>query len=313
MSDTNLIVFTHPACAGHDPLPGHAEQPARLQAALDGLAQLDEIELHEAEPVADERVLRVHTSRYRSELEAIERRIYEQNRSFALDPDTHVGPGSFDAIRRAAGGACQAALAALDQHRASFAAVRPPGHHAEADRAMGFCVYNAIAIAAETALARGDVERVAIVDFDVHHGNGTEAIFAGREDVLFLSSHQLPLYPGTGDPAVTVAPNIHNVALSPGAGSDAFRDAWLAELLPALDRYAPDLILVSAGFDAHWRDPLAQLQLKDEDYFWIGHQLLGLARSHCGGALAASLEGGYDLKALTDSVLAFGEGITFEH
>ena len=308
-----LIAFTHPACAGHDPLPGHAEQPARLQAALDGLEQLDAVELREAEPVAGERIARIHDAPYRSELEAVERRIYSENRAFALDADTHVGPGSFDAIRRAAGGACQAADAALDERRSTFAVVRPPGHHAEAGRAMGFCVYNSIALAADAALARPGVERVAIVDFDVHHGNGTEAIFAGRDDVLFLSSHQLPLYPGTGDPARPVAANIHNTALTPGSGSNQFRDVWQADLLPALDRFAPQLILVSAGFDAHWRDPLAQLDLKDEDFFWIGHQLLGLARSHCGGALAASLEGGYDLKALTDSVLAFAEGITFEH
>jgi acetoin utilization deacetylase AcuC-like enzyme len=308
-----LIVYTHPACAGHDPLPGHAEQPARLQAALDGLAQLDAVDLREAEAVQGSVLERVHEPAYRAELEALERRIYSENRSFALDADTHVGPGSFDAIRRAAGAACQAAETSVTDRRSCFAAVRPPGHHAEAGQAMGFCVYNSIALAAETALARPDVARVAIVDFDVHHGNGTEAIFAGRDDVLFLSSHQLPLYPGTGDPAETVARNIHNVALTPGSGSNQFRDAWQSDLLPALDRFAPDLILVSAGFDAHWRDPLAQLDLKDEDYFWIGHQLLGLARSHCGGALAASLEGGYDLKALTDSVLAFAEGITFEH
>ncbi len=308
-----LLVFTHPACAGHEPIPGHAEQPARLQAALDGLAQLDAVEMRDAEPVAGERVERVHSAPYRAELEALERRVYTENLSFALDPDTHVGPGSLDAIRRAAGGACQASAAALAERRSTFAAVRPPGHHAEAGRAMGFCFYNSIALAADAALATPGIDRVAIVDFDVHHGNGTEAIFAGRDEVLFLSSHQLPLYPGTGDPAEPVASNIHNVALPPGSGSNQFRDAWQADLLPVIDRFAPRLILVSAGFDAHWRDPLAQLDLKDEDYFWIGHQLLGLARSHCGGALAASLEGGYDLKALTDSVLAFAEGITFEH
>ena len=178
---------------------------------------------------------------------------------------------------------------------------------------MGFCVYNNIALAAAEALSIDGVERVAICDFDVHHGNGTEAIFAGRDDILFLSSHQHPLYPGTGDPLIDVAPNVINSGLPPGSGSNEFRDAWMADLLPALDRYRPDLILVSAGFDAHWRDPLAQLQLKDEDYFWIGHELHGLARSHCNGALAASLEGGYDLKALTDSVLAFAEGITSTH
>ncbi len=313
MHGSPLIAFSCPTCADHDPLPGHPERPERLKAALDGLGQLDALDLREAEPVDRELLEAVHLGPYRAELEAVEQRIDRDNRSISLDGDTHVGPGSFEAIRRAAGAACQAAHAALDGRTAAFAVVRPPGHHAEAGRAMGFCVYNNIALAAAAALANERVRKVAICDFDVHHGNGTEAIFAGRNDVLFLSSHQHPLYPGTGDPILNVAPNVLNAGLTPGSGSDQFRDAWLADLLPALDRFAPDLVLVSAGFDAHWRDPLAQLQLKDEDYFWIGHELRGLARSHCKGALAASLEGGYDLKALTDSVLAFAEGITFTH
>ncbi len=313
MTAPPLIVFSAPACAGHDPLPDHPERPERLQAALDGLAQVDELDTREAEPVSDERLARIHQAPYLEELSSVEQRLRADRRTISLDGDTHVGPGSFEAIRRAAGGACQAARTALTDRVATFAAVRPPGHHAEAGRAMGFCVYNNIALAAADALSRPGVRRVAICDFDVHHGNGTEAIVAGREDVLFLSSHQHPLYPGTGDPMLTVAPNVFNVGLPPGSGSDQFRDAWLAELLPELDRFRPDLILVSAGFDAHWRDPLAQLELKDEDYFWIGHELRGLARSHCSGALAASLEGGYDLKALSDSVLAFAEGITFTH
>ncbi len=313
MSAHSLIVFTDPACAGHDPLPGHPERPERLQAALDGLAQLDELDMREAERVAAGLLAQVHRAPYLDELASVEQRIDSNRQSISLDGDTHVGPGSFDSIRRAAGGACQAARSALNEGLAAFAVVRPPGHHAEAGRAMGFCVYNNIALAVAEALNRPDVRRVAVCDFDVHHGNGTEAILAGRDDVLFLSSHQHPLYPGTGDPMLTVAPNVVNAGLPPGSGSDQFRDAWLAGLLPALDRFQPDLILVSAGFDAHWRDPLAQLELKDEDYFWIGHELRGLSRSHCGGALAASLEGGYDLKALTDSTLAFAEGITFEH
>ena len=281
-----LIVYTHTACAGHAPRPDHPERPERLQAALDGIEQLDDVDLREALPAANEQIERVHPARYRREMEQVEARIVDTNRSVPLDPDTSVGPGSFEAIRRAAGGACQAARASLVSKSSAFALVRPPGHHAESERAMGFCVYNSIAIAAAEALSMTGVARVAICDFDVHHGNGTEAIFNGREDVLFLSSHQSPLYPGTGDPAHPVAPNVINTALPPGSGSNEFRDAWLAELLPPLDRFEPDLILVSAGFDA---------------------------RSHCNGSLAASLEGGYDLKALTDSVLAFSEGITFTH
>lgn len=313
MTAPPLIVFTHPDCAHHQPAPGHAERPERLGAALDGLEQLDAVDMREAEPVTRERVARVHTEKYLTELAGFEQQIEAENGTFELDWDTRVGPGSFEAIRRAAGAACQAAELALHEGRSAFAAVRPPGHHAEAGRAMGFCIYNNIALATAAALAEPGIERVAVVDFDVHHGNGTEAIFSGRDEVLFLSSHQLPLYPGTGDPSQPVAANIINATLPPGSGSNEFRDAWLAELLPPLDRFQPDLILVSAGFDAHWRDPLAQLQLKDEDYFWIGHQLHELANSHCKGALAASLEGGYDLKALTDSVLAFAEGITSAH
>lgn len=313
MPDLPLIVFTHATCAAHEPAPGHAERPARLKAALDGIEQLDSPELHDAEPIGPDHLDQVHTEAYLRELDGFEQRVERDQEAIALDWDTQVGPGSFEAIRRAAGGACRAATTAIENGCSAFAVVRPPGHHAESGRAMGFCIYNNIALAAATALARSGVDRVAIVDFDVHHGNGTEAIFAGRDDVLFLSSHQLPLYPGTGDPARRVASNVVNAALPPGSGSNEFRDAWLADLLPSLDRFAPDLILVSAGFDAHWRDPLAQLQLKDEDYFWIGHELHQLARTHSGGALAASLEGGYDLKALTDSVLAFSEGITFTH
>ncbi|MGB0515124.1 MAG: histone deacetylase family protein, partial [Wenzhouxiangellaceae bacterium] len=194
-----------------------------------------------------------------------------------------------------------------------FAIVRPPGHHAESGRAMGFCLFNSIAAAAERALSRPGIRRVAICDFDVHHGNGTEAIFAGRRDVLFASSHQIPLYPGTGDPRQDVAANVHNASLPPGSGGNEFRDAWRRYLFEPIDQFGPDLILISAGFDAHWRDPLAQLELKDEDYFWIGHQLRELAMTHARGRLATSLEGGYDLKALTDSTLAFAEGITAAH
>jgi len=309
-----VAVFTHPGCARHDPIPGHPERPARLDAALAGIEQLDDllrIEAREATPVE---LGSAHDADYLDRLRRIEQRLDQDGQVVALDADTHAGPGSFVAARLAAGAACQAVAHCIGHpDEPGFAIVRPPGHHAEVGRAMGFCLYNSIAVAAEAALTDPAISRVAICDFDVHHGNGTEAIFARRTDVLFASSHQVPLYPGSGDPARTTAGNVHNAALSPGSGSDEFRTAWQAHLFDPIDRFAPDLILASAGFDAHWRDPLAGLQLKDEDYFWIGHQLKLLADTHAGGRIVASLEGGYDLHALTESTLAFAEGITLAH
>ena len=281
---------------------------------LDGIAQLDRLEGVSAMSASREQLLAVHQPAYLDHLDRAERRIQERSQVIALDADTHAGPGSVQAARLAAGAACQAVEGVI-QHpeHPAFAVVRPPGHHAEADQSMGFCLLNSIAIAAEHALARPEIRRLAICDFDVHHGNGTESIFAGRRDILFASSHQVPLYPGSGDPHLSIAANVHNAGLPPNSGSDEFRAAWEAHLFDPIDRFAPDLILVSAGFDAHWRDPLAQLNLKDEDFFWIGHQLKTLADAHAGGRLAASLEGGYDLHALTEGALAFAEGLTQAH
>ncbi|MEX2499429.1 MAG: histone deacetylase family protein [Wenzhouxiangellaceae bacterium] len=309
-----LLVVSHPDCSLHDPMPGHPERPERLEAVLDGIRRLDAFEVLDATEATREQLLRVHQPAYLDHLERIELEIREQNVTIALDADTHAAAGSLRAARLAAGAACQAAESAI-QHpgRPAFAVVRPPGHHAEAGRAMGFCLYNSIAVAAAHALAQPGIGRVAICDFDVHHGNGTEAIFAGRRDVLFVSSHQMPLYPGTGDPRQKVAANIHNAGLPPGSGSDEFRGAWQAQLLDAVDRFAPDLLLISAGFDAHRRDPLAQINLDDQDFYWIGRQLKMLADKHANGCLAASLEGGYDLKALTGGALAFAEGLTLTH
>ena len=311
---TELLVISHPDCGLHNPVPGHPERPARVQAVLDGIAQLDSFESVIAMAASRDQLLSAHNPAHLDHLDRIERRIHESNQVIALDADTHAGPGSVQAARLAAGAACQAVQGTI-QHpeHPAFAVVRPPGHHAESGRAMGFCLFNSIAIAAEQALANPEIRRVAICDFDVHHGNGTEAIVAGRRDMLFASSHQVPLYPGTGDPQLSVAANVHNAGLPPNSGSDEFRTAWEAHLVNPIDRFAPDLILISAGFDAHWRDPLAQLNLKDEDFYWIGHQLKTLADTHAGGRLAASLEGGYDLQALTESALAFAEGITQAH
>jgi len=311
---TELLLVSHPDCALHNPVPGHPERPERLKAVLDGLHQLDRFESVSAMAATREQLLRVHQPAYVDQLERIDQQAREQRRTISLDADTHAGAGSIQAARLAAGAACQAVEGCIERpEHPAFAVVRPPGHHAESGRAMGFCLFNSVAAAAQQALANPAIRRVAVCDFDVHHGNGTEAIFAGRRDVLFVSSHQLPLYPGTGDPHRKVASNIFNAGLPPGSGSDEFRTAWQARLFDPVDRFAPDLVLISAGFDAHWRDPLAQLNLKDEDFFWIGHQLKMLADTHARGRIAASLEGGYDLHALTESALAFAEGLTLAH
>ncbi|MDT8437963.1 MAG: histone deacetylase family protein [Wenzhouxiangellaceae bacterium] len=305
-----LAVFTHADCAGHQPLPGHPERPERLQAVLAGLEQLADRQQFEARPATPAELARVHRNPYLDQLAAIEAEIDDTDEVVSLDADTRAGPGSFTAARLAVGAACQAVEHCVQRPAdSSFAVVRPPGHHAEPARAMGFCLYNAVAAAAEHALTLPGIRRVAIADFDVHHGNGTEAIFAGRRDVLFVSSHQLPLYPGSGDPRQAVAANVLNCALPPGSGSNEFRYAWQHGPLERIERFKPDLVLLSAGFDAHWRDPLAQLDLKDEDFYWIGHELKNIARRCAQGRLAATLEGGYDLHALTESALAFAEGI----
>lgn len=309
-----LLLISHPDCALHNPVAGLPERPERLQAVLDGLHQLDSLESVSAIAATNEQLLRVHQPAYVDHLERIDLQTREKHRAISLDADTHAGPNSVPAARLAAGAACQAVKGCIEHpEHPAFAVVRPPGHHADSGRAMGFCLFNSIAAAAEQALADSAIRRVAICDFDVHHGNGTEFIFAGRRDVLFASSHQFPLYPGTGDPERKVASNIFNAGLPPGSGSDEFRAAWQARLFDPIDRFSPDLILVSAGFDAHWRDPLAQVNLKDEDFFWIGHQLKLLADTHAQGRIAASLEGGYDLHALTEGALAFAEGLTLAH
>lgn len=302
----SLIVYTHSDCLAHQPPAGHPERPERLDAAMKGIAQVKAADVREASPVEAADLARVHGPNYLENLESLD----ASGSLMSLDPDTYLGRGSLRAARLAAGAVCQGVDQVMSKPgSAAFAVVRPPGHHAESARAMGFCLLNSIAVGARRATLHHGLRRVAVVDFDVHHGNGTEAILLGDERCFFVSSHQSPLYPGTGLPDHESGPNILNATLTPNSGSDEFRSLWTEQLLPALDAYRPELILASAGFDGHWRDPLAQLRLKDEDYYWIGHQLRALANKHAGGRLVASLEGGYDLIALTESVLAFAEGI----
>ena len=292
-----LRLYTHTSCLQHDPGPGHAERPARLRAVLQALDQdryaaLDRVEA----PLATrEQLLRVHGADH------IERILAgaPESGQHALDEDTLMSPGSVEAALRAAGANVAAVDAVMngDGQRA-FCAVRPPGHHATRDQAMGFCLFNNVAVAAAHALAVHGLKRVAIADFDVHHGNGTQAIFERDPRVLLVSSHQSPLYPGSGHENERGAGNIVNAPLSPGSGSQEFRELWNGALLPRLAAFRPQLVLVSAGFDAHRDDPLADIRLGQEDYAWITERLVALARKHAGGRLVSTLEGGYDLAAL---------------
>ena len=298
-----LRLYTHPACLQHDPGPGHPESPARLRAVLaaldrDRFAALDRIEA----PLASTEALeRVHDPAYVARILASA----PAEGVVRLDEDTVMSPASAEAALRAAGAVVAAVDAALDERASrAFCAVRPPGHHATADQAMGFCLFNNVAVGAAHALAEHGLERVAIADFDVHHGNGTQDIFAREPRVLFVSSHQSPLYPGSGGADETGVGNLLNAPLPPGTGSLAFRQTWDEQLLPRLNAFRPQLLLISAGFDAHRADPLAQLQLGADDYAWLTSRLLEIARAHAGGRVVSTLEGGYDLDALATSAAA---------
>lgn len=296
-----MRIYSHPACMAHDTGPTHAERPERLSAVTDALhAAFPQLDWHAAPRASRGQLLRAHTPALLEQV--LETRPHER---MFLDPDTVLSPGSAEAGLRAAGAVVAAVDAVLGGQAArAFCAVRPPGHHATADVAMGFCLFNSIAVGALHALAARGLERVAIVDFDVHHGNGTQAIFEHDRRVLFAGSHQLPLYPGTGNRDEVGDGNIVNAPLPPGAGSAEFRAAWLQRLLPAVDAFRPQLLMISAGFDAHRRDPLAQLQLDAADFAWITTELVALAKRHCGGRIVSTLEGGYDLTALAESSVA---------
>ena len=294
------LLLTHPDCLLHDTGYGHPENADRLRAINDALASpsFNELKREEA-PLADlADIERVHPKAY---VEMVRASIPKRDHKF-LDADTVVSPGSWNAALRAVG----AALHAVDQVVAgkadnAFCAVRPPGHHAEPSRAMGFCLFSTVAIAAEHARAKHGANRVAVIDFDVHHGNGTQAAFWTDKDLFYGSTHQMPLFPGTGALSETGVGNIFNAPLKPGDDGVKFREAFETRILPALDAFAPDLILVSAGFDAHLKDPLAQLRLVEADFAWVTEQLLKAAARHSRGRLVSSLEGGYDLDALAKS------------
>jgi acetoin utilization deacetylase AcuC-like enzyme len=296
-------LYWHPDCAAHDPGAGHPESPARLSAVLDALdtEEFKALDRREAPLAADAAITRVHDAAYvRAVLDAV-----PADGHRALDPDTVLSPASGSAALRAAGATVAAVDAVFAGEAANaFAAVRPPGHHAERDRAMGFCLFNNIAVGAAHARAQHGASRVAAIDFDVHHGNGTQAMFQADGDLFYASTHQYPAYPGSGAETERGLGNIVNVPLALGAGSVAFRAAYEEIILPALDDFAPDLVMVSAGFDAHARDPLCQLEVATEDFAWLSEALVAAAARYCDGRLVSTLEGGYDLDALSECVAA---------
>jgi acetoin utilization deacetylase AcuC-like enzyme len=297
-----MRLYTHTACLKHLPGPGHPESPARLAAVLESLdsdrfATVDRIE---APHVTRAQLERVHSPALIEEVFAA-----APTEGFAqIDADTAMSPDSLEAALRAAGALCAAVDALIDgADTRAFCAVRPPGHHATRGTAMGFCLFNNIAVGAAHALARG-INRVAIVDFDVHHGNGTQDIFERDARVLYASTHQWPLYPGTGDANETGVGNIVNAPLSPAASSLAFREVCREIVLPAVERFRPELVMISAGFDAHYLDPLANLNLGAPDYEWITRELVDIANRYAHGRVVSTLEGGYSLTALRQSTAA---------
>ena len=294
------LLLTHPACLEHDTGYGHPERPDRLRAVNKALAAPAFNALARKEgPRADLAAIeRIHPKAY---VEMVKSEIPEQNHNW-LDPDTVVSSGSWEAALRATG----AVLHAVDQvaegkAKNAFCAIRPPGHHAEPSKAMGFCLFNSAAVAAMHARAAHGAKRVAVVDFDVHHGNGTQAAFWEDKDAFYGSTHQMPLFPGTGALDETGVGNIFNAPLSPGDDGEKFRAAYAERVLPGLDAFAPELLIVSAGFDAHLMDPLAQIRVLEPDFAWVTEKLMDVAEKHCGGKLVSTLEGGYDLDALADS------------
>jgi len=297
------LLYTHPACLEHDPGRHHPESPARLRAVLTALGEPEfaRLERREAPEATLDDLVRVHPRRQ------VERILSSVPRSghVGIDADTILSPASGTAALRAAGAVVAAVDAVVSKHADNaFCAVRPPGHHAEPERAMGFCLFNNAAIGPLRARKSHRLARVAVIDFDVHHGNGTQAAFEADGSLFYASTHQYPLYPGTGAASETGVGNIVNVPLRPMSGSGQFRLAMSQRILPALDVFRPDLVLVSAGFDAHKNDPLAQLMLEDGDYTWVTEKLLEIVYRHAKGRLVATLEGGYDLASLGACVAA---------
>jgi acetoin utilization deacetylase AcuC-like enzyme len=300
---TGLI--THPDCLRYQPPPGHPEVPARLSATLMAVRGLGVAE-RPAPAAAREALARAHAPALVASILGTLSAEASRNGHARIDADTFVSAGSAQAAQRAAG----AVVAAVDGVMAgdfnnAFCAIRPPGHHAERARAMGFCLFNNIAIGAMHARVVYGLKRIAVVDFDVHHGNGTQDIFFDHPELFYASTHQMPLYPGTGHESERGnAGNILNCPLRPGSGSAEFQAVYTQSVLPALEAFAPEFIFISAGFDAHRADPLANLNLSEEDFGWVTREICAVAARVCEGRVVSALEGGYDLDALAASAAA---------
>jgi acetoin utilization deacetylase AcuC-like enzyme len=298
------LFITHPASLNHLNGTGHPERPDRIRA-IESVLEQEKFQplIREQAPLADlETAALCHPMDYIVEI----KNAVPKEGLVQLDADTSMSPGTFEAALRAIGGATRAVDEVVSKKAANaFVAQRPPGHHAETVRPMGFCIFNQAAIAARYAQKKHGLHRVAVVDFDVHHGNGTQEIFWSDSTLMYCSTHQMPLYPGTGAVSERGAQNtIVNAPLRPGDGGDRFREAMETVILPRLEGFAPDLIIISAGFDAHMRDPLANLNFLEPDYAWVTQKLMELADRRCDGRVVSLLEGGYDLEGLSKSVAA---------
>ena len=295
------LYITHPSFLGHDTGPGHPERPDRMRAIEKALSAEEFAPLirEEAPEASDEAIARAHPQAYVDML----RRIAPEAGEVRLTEDTPMSPGTLNAALHAAGAAVRATDAVMrGEVQTAFCGIRPPGHHAEPKHAMGFCFFGNAVIAAKHARAVHGAERVAVVDFDVHHGNGTQALFWADRDLLFASTHQMPLFPGTGELSDTgVANNIVNAPLSDGDDGRQFREAFNNRILPALANHRPDLVIISAGFDAHYKDPLGGIELVEDDFYWVTSKIAEVAHKYASGRVVSLLEGGYHLNALADS------------
>ncbi|GAB5387463.1 MAG: histone deacetylase family protein [Alphaproteobacteria bacterium] len=304
MTATRVGLYMHGSSLEHDTGPGHPECAARIGSITQALSAdcFSSLDRREPPPATRDQLRLIHPDSY---IDRLEQSCPDTSPGLVMvDGDTLLSPGTWQAALRSAGAACAAVDAVMseDLDRA-FCALRPPGHHAEPETAMGFCLFSNAAIAARHACAAHGITRVAVMDFDVHHGNGTDAALSAEPDLRLISTHEMPLYPGTGYPHETgTAGTNTNIALPPRCDGQTYKEIFAASVLPALEAAQPELLILSAGFDAHAEDPLASCQLQDDDFGWITDQLVSVAKQHCNGRIVSCLEGGYALEALGRSV-----------